>query len=1318
MARTAPIPNIPPIPGMNPGVWVAAGAGGGGGGSGSAGNGSGDGQGAGSGSGDGSPNGGGQNGAACGPGSGGGCPNPSHGGGGGTQAGDPIDPSCGRMYTVPVVDLALPGPLQFAIERSYSTASVDTDVGLGPGFSHSLAFSIEERRRTLRVNQPSAAPTRVGRPKMGESVRLTCGELTRHPTGYTLARGRVVRVFGLRQGRSYLLTRIIDQNGNSIELVYERNVLQQVIDSAGRIIRVRRLSTGRIGAFEVQNLSDNGRWTAFRNYEYDSAGLLVAAYDAKGYAERYEYDNTKRMIRRTEPGGLVAEYRYDRSGRCTETWCHRQENDALDPEVPELLADGLTPAKGFLHVKIDYGVDMTDVVTSRATRRVDGNAQHKADKVVFGGGLHANQFDEAGELLSYVDPLENAWEFPRDPSGRLLAEINPLGGRTDYQYGKDGQLESMIDAAGGSARFSRDSRGNSTSIDDSAGNVAGFHYDSRGLMTEASLPNGGLTRMSYDDLGNRVEVTEPDGTTRRIQYDFLGRVTSATDAAGQVTKYTYDECGRLLQKTGPTGATVRYEYDADGKLIATTDADHRTTRLRWGGFHVVTEVVRPDGQVVRYRYDREQDLVRIINEAGEEHRLIRRGEGRIVEERTFDGRVIRYRHDLLGRVVGMNSGQGWILYEYDAQGRLIAKTFPDDTQHTFEYDPVGRLLRVVTGAVTTDYAYDLRGNISRETTTHGGDSVATEYQYDELGKVVKRTGPGGTLELRRDVVGRPVDVRWNGAPALRYGYDATGAEVQRALPGGGRIESRHSPSGQLTVQDVFGPKAAAVRSEEPPWVGPMPPDTALRRMYGWSMGGELLGVDDYQGGHSALARDANGRVYARQTSTGQNEFFSYSPTGDLAIPGEVTAYEAGGRPKERGAVEYLYDLWGRVSEKRIRTALGVESYLFSWDASGQLEAVDTPQGEHISFVYDAFARRLQKLVQKNGQLVKRIRYAWDGDVLVNEICEKAAAAGDPVVEERSYGVIPGELTPFGDCIKTGQQDQHRWYLFDPNGMPDALVGADGTILGELHPTLYGKVDPAHTDLTPLRFPGHYHDTETGLFFNRHRFYDPDSGCYLSPEPLGLEGSLKAYAYVDHYPSDAIDPDGFARMVATVRRKDGSTVTANSGGTPVLHPAVQAALPPSNARGANVPVQPSSCAEPQALSGHLNDWEERNKPRTCRPDDPNWRNNLKSALGEIDPNGGISSTMSGTPRAACPNCSQTVPRLWALAGQHPPNGVLAPGQHAQGHPSRTTSGPTTPPPKDFTRNAAQNQQASTNAYGQQNLGVWNHDGNQWRRQPTR
>ncbi|MDT3400675.1 RHS repeat-associated core domain-containing protein [Streptomyces sp. B1866] len=70
--------------------------------------------------------------------------------------------------------------------------------------------------------------------------------------------------------------------------------------------------------------------------------------------------------------------------------------------------------------------------------------------------------------------------------------------------------------------------------------------------------------------------------------------------------------------------------------------------------------------------------------------------------------------------------------------------------------------------------------------------------------------------------------------------------------------------------------------------------------------------------------------------------------------------------------------------------------------------------------------------------------------------------------------------------------------------------------------------PAPPDTTdcPLRFPGQYHDPETGLHYNHHRYYDPETARYISPDPLGLQPAPNHHAYVDN-PLGDIDPHGLA-----------------------------------------------------------------------------------------------------------------------------------------------------------------------------------------------
>jgi len=97
------------------------------------------------------------------------------------------------------------------------------------------------------------------------------------------------------------------------------------------------------------------------------------------------------------------------------------------------------------------------------------------------------------------------------------------------------------------------------------------------------------------------------------------------------------------------------------------------------------------------------------------------------------------------------------------------------------------------------------------------------------------------------------------------------------------------------------------------------------------------------------------------------------------------------------------------------------------------------------------------------------------------------------------------------------------------------ITAGGQVAWEAHYTPFGRASVISQGPTfNLRFPGHYFDAETGLHYNWHRYYDPETGRYITSDPIGLAVGLNTYGYVAGNPVKYIDPTGEVIPVVVIR----------------------------------------------------------------------------------------------------------------------------------------------------------------------------------------
>jgi RHS repeat-associated protein len=294
--------------------------------------------------------------------------------------------------------------------------------------------------------------------------------------------------------------------------------------------------------------------------------------------------------------------------------------------------------------------------------------------------------------------------------------------------------------------------------------------------------------------------------------------------------------------------------------------------------------------------------------------------------------------------------------------------------------------------------------------------------------------------------------------------------------------------------------------------------------------GRLVGVKDNKRGTSNYRYDVRDQVERIKRITGLNEQteeqFGYDSLMNLAFSkGEQHKYE-NGTIRTIGNSSYRYDLRGRVREKRVvKNGFRPKTWHYNWDDFDRLVETQTPDGAVWRYCYDAFGRRIRKECTKAGEFTKQqaTSFIWQGASLV----EEHTSTG----EETRWHFEPGTFNPLAKEVNG------NFYpiVTDHLGTPKELFDTDGNCIWQADHGLWGETEVSFAKKTDnyqplvdcnLRFQNQWEDKETGLYYNLNRYYDPDSGQYLSTGPIGLEGGLRTHGYV-HDPMQWLDPLGLS-----------------------------------------------------------------------------------------------------------------------------------------------------------------------------------------------
>jgi len=848
-------------------------------------------------------------------------------------------------------------------------------------------------------------------------------------------------------------------------------------------------------------------------YEYDDAGLLCRFEDALGQKSYYEYDDAGRMVREVNTSGMEFRFRFDSQGRCVET----------------------CGANNYRRTTLEF---FDDANLTRVSDSLDNVTSYT--------------WNDSGQVTERMQPLGDKWRTDFDEFGRVIAEQSPAGTATSHRYDANGNRDKTTNAAGEETSIIYDDKHRPTNHVDEAGHVWVRAYDSTGRLTSITPPIGELTTLTYNAHGDLQTLDAPDGGTFR--YDAHGNLIEFENKQGHITNAAFDEEGYSVGQSDRQGNWTYCKRDLLGRVTRIILADESERSLEYDGYGQTVRLVDFDQSVTSWNYDIAGELLHITRPGGATVSFEKSTEaGRILAVTNEKGETYRFEYNANGDVLNREDFSGsHVAYEYDEMGAMVASFDEDHIRTGFERDALGRITKTIYADGTeVTYGYDSRGFLTQ---ANNGNSLV-EREFDALGRLtLERQGKheisravdtdtgalsrasslGYISSVFQNDQGLVTSIQTRDSSPVHFRYDEIGREIRRFIPKSIEVAQAFDLRGRCVEQ-----KVGRISGLESPMLSPI-----VGRDYEYGSRNHPTKVCDSRLGEAQYSYDVEGQIVAATLPGNRKERFSYDaarnqtsysgPVPDTQVEyvaGEQVSYsseyDAGNLLVKRGNYRYDYNHKGQLTAK-VKSSMShrhdgsgeEEATRFRWNDMGQLVGVILPNGDRWEYSYDALGRRLKKVGPS-----ETFEFVWDGDVMLHEL-RTPHATGD---EEASTQIRTWEYNPTDNTPLWMLHDGKRYLCVnDLAGNPRELISEDGDIVWSATYSTWGTawIDKSEDVDCPIRFQGQHYDAETGLHYNRFRYYDPQCGRYISADPIGLLGGINEFAYGANTISST-DPLGLA-----------------------------------------------------------------------------------------------------------------------------------------------------------------------------------------------
>lgn len=699
-----------------------------------------------------------------------------------------------------------------------------------------------------------------------------------------------------------------------------------------------------------------------------------------------------------------------------------------------------------------------------------------------------------------------------DTLGNITTVVDGLGHTTTYSnYNALGEAQKVVGANGDETDYTYDARGRVATKTTHPYGVATtwtYTYDGYGLLYQVSAPDGEVTTWNRDAemRVNTITHNDKDGTsTETFGYDDNNDITSdkitrGTDV-GKLITYVYDGLGRIYQVKGNHGQVLTYAYDGNGNVLSVTDALTHQTSYTYDALNRVSTMTDAKNGVTHYSYNAGDQVLQVIDPRN------------LTTSYTWDGLGLLWKQ--------VSPDTGTTSFNYDTYGRLATKTRADSLQTTYAYDSLNRLASRSSNGNTRTYTWD--------TCTNGKGRLCTAINQG-FNSVGYSYTPEGWLAGRSFVI--------SGGPtySLGYSYNAMGQLSVLVYPDGnqalysytdGAVSQVNLQVGSYLVTGVNGIVYRPMDLAMSNWTSyngltnTIAYDNDLRPTSISVPGIQSLGFTyDNADRINTITNGIDGTMSQTLGYDELNRLKTVSSTAD----NESFNYDADGN-RASGVVNGVSTTYTTPStSNRLGSTSGGMSASYGYDAQGNLTTID---GSTV-YTYGPFG----ELADAGGMSYK---HGADGQRLLKSGAPGTTyfapdASGTLLAEEQGstwmdYVWLNGRLVTViangGVFPLHDDQTGRPQVMTDPQNHNIDWASQNKAFDRTVTTNVWGNFN--------IGFPGQYLDTESGLWQNGYRDYNASLGRYVESDPIGLDGGLNTYIYVQDNPVIWTDPLGLKVM---------------------------------------------------------------------------------------------------------------------------------------------------------------------------------------------